>query len=314
MFNNDFPYAQMNGRFAACDALERQPLAIVGVPWDGSVSHRPGARMAPQSIRAASQMLCDAFHPVFDISPTPYLGDAGNLQLPNASGLEAARAAIHQQVTPLVQHHHCVFLGGDHAITLALLRAIHQVHGPVALLHFDAHCDTWSSHFGEPSGHGTWTREAIEQGLVSPQHTVQVGLRSAAERSAREYVQDQGGLIFHARDLWGKEGIGLTDVLQIVRDRIGLRPIYLSLDIDCLDPAYAPGTGTPEPGGLSTRQVLQWIEGLSDLQWVGMDCVEVCPAYDHAELTSMAASTLVWTYLSGQAKRIQNSIDSRISQ
>ena len=314
MFNNDFPYAHMNGRFAACDALERHPLAIVGVPWDGSVSHRTGARMAPQSIRAASQMLCDAVHPFFDISPTHFLGVAGNLKLPNASGLEAARTAIHQQAIPLVQNHHCVFLGGDHAITLALLRAIHQIHGPVALLHFDAHCDTWDSHFGEPSGHGTWTREAIEQGLVSPQHTVQVGLRSAAERSAREYVQDHGGLIFHARDLWGKEGLGLTNVLQIVRERIGPRPIYLSLDIDCLDPAYAPGTGTPEPGGLSTRQVLQWIEGLGDLQWVGMDCVEVCPAYDHAELTSMAASTLVWTYLSGQAKRLHHSFDSRISQ
>lgn len=305
MSTDDFPYAQLSGRFAACKPLHEQPLAIVGVPWDGSVSYRTGARMAPQSIRVASQMLCDATHPVFDISPLGYLGDAGNLRLPNASGLEAARAAIYQQAMPLVQQHHCVFLGGDHAITLALLRAIHQVHGPVALLHFDAHCDTWSDHFGEPSGHGTWTREAIEQGLVSPQHTVQVGLRSAADRSAREYVRDQGGLIYHARDLWGKEGNALTDILQVVRERCGQRPVYLSLDIDCLDPAYAPGTGTPEPGGLSTRQVLTWIEGLSDLQWVGMDCVEVCPAYDHAELTSMAASTLVWTYLSAQAKRLQ---------
>jgi agmatinase len=301
----EFPYAQMHGRFAGCAALQDHPLAVVGVPWDGSVSHRTGARMAPQSIRAASQMLCDATHPVFDISPLPFLGDGGNLRLPNASGLAAARTAMLEQAMPLVRKHHCVFLGGDHAISLAMLRAIHATHGPVALLHFDAHCDTWSDHFGEPSGHGTWTREAIEQGLVSAQHTVQVGLRSAAERGAREYVRDQGGMIYHARDLWGMEGTQLNAVLQAVRERVGQRPIYLTLDIDCLDPAYAPGTGTPEPGGLTTRQVLTWIEGLSELNWVGMDCVEVCPAYDHAELTSLAASSLVWSYLSGQAARLQ---------
>lgn len=303
--NHDFPYAQMGGRFARCAPLQTQRLAIFGVPWDGSVSYRTGARMAPQSIRAASQMLCDATHPVFDVSPLPYLGDGGNFRLPNASGLDIARSAIEAQALPYVQAHHCVFLGGDHAITLPLLRAMHRVHGSLALLHFDAHCDTWQDHFGEPSGHGTWTREAIEEGLVSAAHTVQIGLRSAAERSAREYVRDRGGLIYHARDLWGCEGTQLSDALQAVRDRIGQRPVYLTVDIDCLDPAYAPGTGTPEPGGLSTRQVLTWIEGLADLNWVGMDCVEVCPAYDHAELTSLAASALVWAYLSGQAARLK---------
>jgi agmatinase len=261
--------------------------------------------MAPQSIRAVSQSLCDATHPVFDISPLPWLGDGGNLRLPNASGLEAARSAIQAQAAPLMQAHHCVFLGGDHAITLPLLRSLTQQHGPLALLHFDAHCDTWADHFGEPSGHGTWTREAIEEGLVSAHHTVQVGLRSAAERSAREYVRDRGGLIYHARDLWGFEGAQLAPLLQTVRERIGQRPIYLSLDIDCLDPAFAPGTGTPEAGGLSMSQVLYWVEGLADLNWVGMDCVEVCPPFDHAELSSLAACTLVWAYLSGQARRLQ---------
>ncbi len=300
-----FPYSQSNGGFANCPPLHHQPLAVVGVPWDGSVTNRPGARMAPQSIRTASLQLCDATHPVFDVSPLPWLGDAGNLTLPNASGLMAARAAIQAQAQPLLRHHHCVFLGGDHAITLPLLRAIHAQQGPVALLHFDAHCDTWEDHFGEPSGHGTWTREAIEEGLVSASHTVQVGLRSAAERSAREYVRDQGGLIYHARDLWGREGQQLDPLLQAVRERIGQRPVYLTLDIDCLDPAFAPGTGTPEPGGLSMSQLLYWVEGLSDLNWIGMDCVEVSPPYDHAELSSLAASTLVWSYLSGQAKRLQ---------
>jgi len=300
-----FPYVQSNARFAGCAALMAQPLAVVGLPWDGSVSHRTGARMAPNAIRAASQTLCDATHPLWDISPLPWLGDAGNLRLPNSLGLQAAREAIAAQVMPLAQRHHCVFLGGDHSITLAILRVLHQVHGPLGLIHFDAHCDTWPDHFGEPSGHGTWTREAIEQGLVSAPHTVQIGLRSAAERSAREYVKDLGGLIYTARDLWGCDGAQLHDVLKTVQTRMGSRAVYLSFDIDCLDPAFAPGTGTPEPGGLSTSQALSCIEGLAGLRWIGMDCVEVCPAYDHAGLSSLAASTLVWSYLSIQAARLK---------
>jgi agmatinase len=305
MSSHAFPFAVGNDCFAHCAPLQDQAFAVVGVPWDGSVSNRSGARLAPQSIRTASFQLCDATHPLFDISPLPWLGDAGNLRLPNASGLMAARAAIQKHVEPLLNKHHCVFLGGDHAITLPLLRALHAEYGSLALLHFDAHCDTWEDHFGEPSGHGTWTREAIEEGLVSASHTVQIGLRSAAERSAREYVRDKGGLIYHARDLWGREGHQLDESLQTVRERIGKRPVYLSLDIDCLDPAFAPGTGTPEPGGLSMSQLLYWVEGLSDLNWIGMDCVEVCPPYDHAELSSLAASALIWSYLSGQAKRLQ---------
>jgi len=302
--SHDFPYAQTSGRFAGSASLQQHAFAIFGIPWDGSVSNRSGARMAPLSIRAASQMLCDATHPVFDISPVPYLGDGGNFSLPNASGLTAARHAIFEQALAVVQKHHCIFLGGDHSITLPVLKALHQVHGPIAMLHFDAHCDTWDSHFGEPSGHGTWTREAIEQGLVSPVHTVQIGLRSAAQSSARNYVQDQGGLIFHARVLCGVDPLPLRTVLQAVRERIGQRPVYLTLDIDCLDPAYAPGTGTPEPGGLSTRELLCCIEALADLNWIGMDCVEVCPAYDHADITSLAATALVWSYISGQAARL----------
>lgn len=301
----DFPYAQPGARFAACEALDAQPLAVFGVPWDGSVTNRPGARFGPEAIRRASHMLCDATHPVFDVSPVPWLGDGGNLRLPNASGLAAAREAIHEQALPLLQQHHCVFLGGDHAVTLALLQAVHKIHGPVALLHFDAHCDTWDAHYhNEPSGHGTWVREAVEQGLVSPHHVVQVGIRSAGEREAREYVRDQGGLIFQARDLWGREGERLAPSLDAVAARMGDRPVYLSLDIDCLDPAFAPGTGTPEPGGMTTSQVLAWLEGLAPLNWVGMDCVEVCPAYDHAQSTSHAAAAFVWTYLSAQAARL----------
>jgi agmatinase len=171
------------------------------------------------------------------------------------------------------------------------------------LVHFDAHCDTWTDHFGEPSGHGTWTYEAMAEGLVSPMHTVQIGLRSSGERAAREYVQDQGGLIFTARQLRGLDGTALQPVIAEIVLRLKGRPCYITLDIDCLDPAFAPGTGTPEPGGLSSSQLLTFMEELSVLDCIGMDCVEVAPAYDHAELTSTAAATLVWTYLCGQVAK-----------
>ena len=298
-----FAYANNSNRFLAAAPLAGQRFALAGVPFDGAVTNRPGARFGPQEIRRASLMLCDGLHPFFGVSPLDVLGDAGDLRLPNASPLPVLRDAIQTAATALMAQHHCVFLGGDHSITLPLLRAAHARYGPVGLLHFDAHCDTWQDHFGEPSGHGTWTYEAMQEGLISPAHTVQIGLRSAGERAAREYVQDQGGLIYTARALRGCDGLGLTPVVQAIRARMGQRPCYLTLDIDCLDPAFAPGTGTPEPGGLSSSQVLTLLEELAPLNWVGMDCVEVAPAYDHAELTSNAAAHFVWTYLCGQVAK-----------
>ena len=298
-----FAYANNSNRFLAAAPLAGQRFALAGVPFDGAVTNRPGARFGPQEIRRASLMLCDGLHPFFGVSPLDVLGDAGDLRLPNASPLPVLREVIQTAATALMAEHHCVFLGGDHSITLPLLRAAHARYGSVGLVHFDAHCDTWQDHFGEPSGHGTWTYEAIQEGLVSPAHTVQIGLRSAGERAAREYVQDQGGLIYTARDLRGCDGPGLARVVQAIRARMGARPCYLTLDIDCLDPAFAPGTGTPEPGGLSSSQVLTLLEELAPLNWVGMDCVEVAPAYDHAELTSNAAAHFVWTYLCGQVAK-----------
>lgn len=299
-----FAYANNSNRFLACAPLADQPFAVCGVPYDGVVTNRPGARFGPQAIRAASLMLCDGIHPVFDVSPLEHVGDALDMRLPNASPLPEVRAHIERQAADLMAKHHCVFLGGDHSVTLSLLRAARARHGqPLALLHFDAHCDTWVDHFGEPSGHGTWTYEAIQEGLVSPAHTVQIGIRSSGERTARDYVADQGGQIFNARALRGLDGAGLEPALQAIRARLGERPAYLTLDIDVLDPAFAPGTGTPEPGGLTSSQVLTFLEGLADLNWIGMDCVEVAPAYDHAELTSNAAACFVWTYLAGRVAR-----------
>jgi agmatinase len=285
---------------AAADAA----LAVAGIAWDGCVTNRPGARFGPRAIRQASHMLCDGTHPHFDVSPLGQLADVGDLHLPN-TGLAQMRAALAPLAAGLIRRHHMAWLGGDHSITLPLLREYKAWLGrPLAVLHFDAHCDTWTDHFGEPSGHGTWVYEAMQEGLVIDACFTQIGIRSAAERAARDYVRDRGGQIFTARDLRGLESPSqLAPMLACIRQRLaahGNPPVYLSLDIDCLDPAFAPGTGTPEPGGLSSNQVLGILEELADLPFVGMDCVEVAPAYDHAELTSNVAAHLVWTYLCGR--------------
>jgi agmatinase len=291
-------------RFLRAPRAADQAYAVAGLPWDGATTNRAGARMGPRAVREASHMLCDAIHPHFDVSPLGRLGDAGDLALPN-TGLAAMREAMGPQVEALIRRHHMVWLGGDHSVTLPLLRAYRRWAGqPLALIHFDAHCDTWQDHFGEPSGHGTWVYEALQEQLVRPECVTQIGLRSSGTRAARDYVARQGGQIFGARALRGLEGPAqLAPVVAAVRERLaahGGPPVYLSLDIDCLDPAFAPGTGTPEPGGMSTAQVLTLLEELSDLPFVGMDCVEVAPPYDHAEISSLAAASFVWTYLCGR--------------
>jgi agmatinase len=292
----------LNAPHPAKDPVLPAPFAVAGIAWDGCVTNRPGARFGPYQIRRASHMLCDATHPLWQIAPhATDIVDYGDLTLPNTS-LESMRAAMMPQVQSLIAKHHMLWLGGDHSITLPLLRAYKKHYGkPLALVHFDAHCDTWTDHFGEPSGHGTWTYEAIAEGLVDPKLTTQIGIRSAGKREAVEYVNDQGGRVFTARQLRGRENEEqLSAVIAHVKERVGDAPVYLSLDIDCLDPAFAPGTGTPEPGGMTSNQVLTLLEAWQGLNWVGMDLCEVAPPYDHAELTSNAAAVFLWTYLSGR--------------
>ncbi len=302
-----------NGLFNAphSDLLPDAPFCAAGIAWDGSVTNRPGARFGPAAIRRASHMYCDATHTLWDTSPRGALTDVGDLALPNTS-IESMRKALIPAAQILLKKHHMIWLGGDHSVTLPLLRAqAEHEERPLALIHFDAHCDTWSDHFGEPSGHGTWTYEAIEAGLVDPKRTVQIGLRSAATKDAREYVTRKGGQIFTARTLRGLENATqLASVISAVRARIGDAPTYLTIDIDCLDPAFAPGTGTPEPGGMTSNQVLTLLEAWHDLNFVGMDCCEVSPPYDHAELTSNAAAAFMWTYLCGRlANRASKALD-----
>lgn len=305
---SDFAFLSDHRFLRAGATAANAAFAVAGIAWDGATTHRPGARLAPRAIRQASLMLCDGMHPFFDVSPAGELADLGDLLLPNTS-LAAMRSALAPLLPPLLARHHMLWLGGDHSITLSLLQAYRQHLGrALAVLHLDAHCDTWSDHFGEPSGHGTWVREALEQGLVMPEGMVQIGIRSSGLREARDFVRDRGGLIFSARDLRGLHGpTQLQPVLDTIGERLrslGWPPLYLSLDIDCLDPAFAPGTGTPEPGGLDTNQVLTLLEGSAAWPFVGADFVEVSPPFDHAELTSHAAAVLAWTYLCGQSARL----------
>jgi agmatinase len=306
VMNHAFAYLSTSGFLGlpiGPAASPNKPFTMAGINWDGSCTNRPGARFGPSAIRHASQMLCDATHPLFDVSPITHLQDVGDLALPNTS-IEAMRASLMPLAAQLISHNTMVWLGGDHSITLPLLRA-YKAHykQPLACIHFDAHCDTWTDHFGEPSGHGTWVYEAITEGLVDPNCFVQIGIRSAGERAAREFVSDQGGKIYTARDLRGRDGDALKSVIDEVRMRManaGNPPLYLTFDIDALDPAFAPGTGTPEVGGLTSAQALTLLEAWHDLNWVGMDLTEVSPPFDHAELTSNAAAVLVWTWLCGQ--------------
>jgi agmatinase len=271
-------------------------FGVAGIAWDGAVTNRAGARFGPRAIREASHMLCDGTHPHFDVALDGVLGDAGDLLLPNTS-LAAMRSVLEIQALPLVTNHHMVWLGGDHSITLSLLRAYHAPPGPPAgrgaLRRPLRHLDRPLRRAQRPRHLGL--RGHAAEGLVLPACFTQIGIRSAGERAARQYVADQGGQIFTARSLRGLESPAqLAPVLQAITSRLdahGSPPLYISLDIDCLDPAFAPGTGTPEPGGLSTNQVLSLLEGLAALPCVGMDCVEVAPPYDHAELTSNAAAT-----------------------
>jgi agmatinase len=304
-----FAFISQSSFLKAPPASASTPFAVAGVAWDGAVTNRPGARFGPRAIRQASHMLCDAVHPFFDVTPLALLGDVGDLALPNTS-LLGMREAMRPLVAELIRAHHMCWLGGDHSIALGLLRAYREQLGrPLAVIHFDAHCDTWVDHFGEPSGHGTWVYEAIQEGLVIDACFTQIGIRSAGAREAREYVKARGGQIFTARELRGLESPAqLGGVLGAIRERLaehGNPPVYLSVDIDCLDPAFAPGTGTPEPGGMTSNQVLSLLEELADLPFVGMDCVEVAPPYDHAELTSQAAAAFVWTYLCGRVRQLQ---------
>lgn len=267
-------------------------LHIAGVPFDLGTTNRSGARFGPPAIRAASRMLVDGHHPHWWIDPAALpAADIGDFAIALGDIAESL-ALIEQQAS---EHDHLIALGGDHTISLPLLRALANKTGvPLALVHFDAHVDTWPENFGQTYAHGSVFFHAIEEGLIDPQRSVQIGIRSPVQRDVYEWTLSKGVTIFTAQDV---HEAGPHAVAQRVTEVVGATPAYLSFDIDCLDPAFAPGTGTPEIGGLASWQVQAILRRLDAVAFAGMDVVEVAPAYDTAEITALAAATMVWEYL-----------------
>lgn len=267
------------------------PICVAGIPFDLGTTNRPGARFAPAAIRQASRMLVDGDHPVHWTNPAAAgLADIGNFAIA-LGDIPQSLAAIEQQAARIS---HLVALGGDHAITLPLLRALAKRRGSCAVIHFDAHVDTWTENFGQPFAHGTVFYHAITEGLIEPRRMIQIGIRSPVERAVHDWTLAQGVTIITAQEAHEQ---GPAAVAAHIRQLIGEAPVYLSFDIDVLDPAFAPGTGTPEVGGLASWQTQTILRRLRGLQFIGMDLVEVCPPYDIAEITALAGATMVWEYL-----------------
>jgi len=277
-------------------------VAITGVPFDTGVSYRVGGRFGPAAVRDASMML-RPYNPNLEVAPFEVLScvDHGDVTIvpgyiePSYAAIETAvRSVVAAGVVPLL-------VGGDHACTLAHLRAMGQ-HGPLAVIDFDAHTDAWDSYFGQKYNHGTWMRRAVEEGLVDVEHSLEVGLRGSLYGSDDWLVlRSELGLDY----LTTEEvlGLGGPAIAERIRQRVGTRPAYLTFDIDVVDPAFAPGTGTPEPGGPSAHDLLSIVRGLIGINFVGFDVVEVIPAYDPAGQTAFLAANLLYEMLSLVALR-----------
>jgi agmatinase len=274
--------------------LANADAVVWGIPFDSAVSNRPGARFGPAAIRRASAIFDGdpqypfGFDPFADLAVVDYGDCAFDYSRPMdfAATAEAEAGAI------LDAGAHLFTLGGDHFCTYPLLRAHAARHGPLGLVQFDAHQDTWPDKPGSIS-HGSFVARAVHEGLIEPQRSIQVGIRTVAP-------EDCGIALLRADQF---DGLGVKGVIAAIKKRVGRKPAYFTFDIDCLDPAFAPGTGTPVAGGLSSREALAVIRGLGGVDFVGGDVVEVAPAYDHADITAIAASTIALYYLGLFAER-----------
>jgi agmatinase len=273
-------------------------IVIAGIGLDIGTTHRPGARFGPAAIRRASAMLTDGAHPGSWIDPaTLDLADIGDFAIALGDIAESLRL-IEQQAAPLA---HLIALGGEHGITLPLLRALARRTGPLGLVHFDAHVDTWPDNFGQRFAHGSVFFHAILEGLIEPRRMVQLGIRSPVQREVWDWTVGHGVTVLTAQDIHAGSPAAIA---ARVRGIVGDGPAYLSFDIDVFDPAFAPGTGTPEVGGVATWQAQAILRLLHGVGFAGMDLVEVAPAYDVAEITALAGATMVWEYLALLGSRL----------
>ena len=274
---------------------EELDVALVGVPFDGGTSYRPGPRFGPRNIRVQSAMI-RAYNPVLKINPFEKLriADFGDLPV-NPLSIEETYRLIEGGLKPLLNAGAIpICIGGDHSILLATLRAVHARHGPVALVQLDSHSDTWDQYWGSKYSHGTPVRRAIEEGLLREDHILQIGLRGQLYgEDDLEFAREHKIQMVTTEELLEK---GLAPLRRLLK-RFGGQPTYLSLDIDVVDPAFAPGTGTPQVGGLSSAQMLEVVRVLRGLKIIACDLVEVSPPYDSAEITSLLAANLLFEML-----------------
>jgi len=289
-------------RLPRTDQVEQADISVVGVPFDSGVSYRPGARFGGNAIREASRLL-RPYNPAQDAAPfaLAQVADAGDIAV-NPFDIREAVATVEAAADELLAGGgRLMTLGGDHTIALPLLRSVAKRHGPVALLHFDAHLDTWDTYFGAEYTHGTPFRRAVEEGLLDTEALSHVGIRGPLP--AREDLDEDARMGFGIVTSADVMRRGVDEVAQQLRERIGARPLYVSVDIDVLDPAHAPGTGTPEAGGLTSRELLELLRGLAGCNLVSADLVEVAPAYDHAEITAIAASHTAYELVTLMARQ-----------
>lgn len=268
--------------------VEGADAVLWGVPFDGATSNRPGARFGPAAMRRASAIFDG--DPQFPSRMDPFermrVIDYGDCAIPRGD-LPAAREAIAREAASILSSGaQLLTMGGDHFITLPLLRAHAARHGPLALVQFDAHQDTWDDGVGAIT-HGSFMLEAVREGLVLVEHSIQIGLRTVAPRDCGIATLDG----------YAVQDMGVKAVAEAIMARVGARPAYLTFDIDALDPAFAPGTGTPVSGGLASHQALRILWALRELDWRGADVVEVSPPYDHADITAIAGATVLQHYL-----------------
>jgi len=290
-------------RLPLVDDLEDVDVAFLGVPFDTGVTYRVGGRFGPNAVRAASVML-RPFNPNLDVAPFEHLSCIDHGDVAIVPGFtERSFAAIERHVARVVAAGAVpILIGGDHACTLPHLRAMRSL-GPVAVTDFDSHTDAWDSYFEERFNHGTWMRRAIEEGLVDTGRSIEVGLRGSLYGAADwTSLESELGLAYLTTEDVLRLGPRLT--AQRIRERVGTGPAFISFDIDVVDPAFAPGTGTPEPGGLSSHDALAIVRGLTGVDFVGFDVVEVIPAYDPAGQTAFLAANLAYEMLSLLAVRV----------
>ncbi len=283
-------------RLPGVDSAAGLDACFVGVPLDIGTSNRPGARYGPRQIRAESALL-RPYNMATRAAPFDSLSiaDLGDVAI-NTFNLQRSIGIIEDAYDEILAHG-CtpLTLGGDHTIVLPILRALRRRHGPVGVVHVDAHADVNDSMFGEKIAHGTPFRRVVEEGLVDAGRVVQIGLRGTGYSPEDfDWPRQQGFRVVPAEECWHRS---LTPLMQEVREQLGAGPVYLSFDIDGLDPAFAPGTGTPEIGGLSVVQGLEIVRGCAGLELVGADLVEVAPVYDTSGNTSLVAASLLFEML-----------------